>query len=200
MDDNPYNGHVDVTVTWCRCPVRTVILTVYTVWTVIREKKPWFRSIFALKGPFIGKNGAKLLLNHGSWWIPWWTWSRSISYNGHRYIRSVIWYKADHEPVRFRDVTTVISVIRFLGVNHADPWLACVYQIIESQIVPLVLLLSNAFSRGTVVSVRIWKFAQRYGDIVVRKLILKKRQFRNLFQDCCKKWFCNLDGWVGKQF
>ena len=28
----------------------------------------------------------------------------------------------DHETARFRDVTSVISVIRFLGVNHADPW------------------------------------------------------------------------------
>ena len=44
-------------------------------------------------------------------------------YNGHRYTVRYMIQKSDHETVRFRDVNGVISVIRFLGVNHADPWL-----------------------------------------------------------------------------
>ena len=43
-------------------------------------------------------------------------------YNGHRYTVRYMIQKSDHETVRFRDVISMISVIHFTFVNHADLW------------------------------------------------------------------------------
>jgi hypothetical protein len=66
-------------------------------------------------------------------------------------------------------VVGVVSVVRFS-------------EIVESQIVPLVFLLANAFAGGPVVGVGIGQLAQRNRDVVVRQFILSPIVVDNLQQ------------------